>query len=365
MGALPGLRPLDRVRADGAASRGAVAGRRARQRATPAGRLQAAVRPAGHGARARHRRGPAARLHVHDAVPHARRRPDRAGSASPARRQPDPVLLRRALSPHEGTVAMVRGPDLRLHQPTERGLDASRLGVADRAPGVPRRPRRRRRHRAGHARFALGGSSVPPVDLFTTLLTQRACRSFTADPVPDEAVERMLEAAMHAPSAENRQPWVFVVVRDAAVRAELTADRPPPMGQPEEGTTRDNQSAPRLFDEVDRSIVAGFGGAPVLIVVGGDTSSDVTRRALPSSIFPAVQNLLLAAAGLGFGSALTTLASHAPDEVRAAVGLPDDVEPMAIVPVGRPARPLGPPRRQPVRAKAHSERYGTPFPGSS
>jgi nitroreductase len=95
----------------------------------------------------------------------------------------------------------------------------------------------------------------------------------------------------------------------------------------------------------------------VLVVVGGDTRSGTTRRSLPSSVLPAVQNLLLAAAALGYGSALTTLATFASTELRSLLELPDGVEPLVVVPVGRPARPLGPARRQPVAAKAHRERY--------
>jgi nitroreductase len=82
---------------------------------------------------------------------------------------------------------------------------------------------------------------------------------------------------------------------------------------------------------------------------------------LPSSVLPAVQNLLLAAAALGYGSALTTLATMAASELGSLLELPEGVEPLAVVPIGRPARPLGPPRRLPVPAKAHRERYGQPF----
>jgi nitroreductase len=201
---------------------------------------------------------------------------------------------------------------------------------------------------------------VPDDGLLATLLTQRACRTFAADPVPDEIIGRMLEAATHAPSSENLQPWVFVVVRDAAVREQLATIARRLWDEAGRDHAR-RLLTPRLFAEVDQSVSTGFGGAPVVIVVGGDVATAGGRRALPSSIYPAVQNLLLAAAALGYGSALTTLASHAPDEVRAAVDLPDTVEPMAIVPVGRPARRLGPPRREPVAAKAHLDRYGVPF----
>ena len=77
-----------------------------------------------------------------------------------------------------------------------------------------------------------------------------------------------------------------------------------------------------------------------------------------SSIFPRVQNLLLAAAALDYGSALTTLAAIAADELRPVVELPEHVQPVAVVPIGRPARTLGPSRRQPAVDKTHLDRYG-------
>jgi nitroreductase len=191
---------------------------------------------------------------------------------------------------------------------------------------------------------------------FDVVLRQRACRDFAADPVPDEDVARMLEAAVHAPSAENAQPWVFVVVRDTERRrriAELTR-------RLWEGGAGDH-SRPRLaaglFTEVDGAIRAGFGGAPVLVVVAGDGRDPTTRATLGASVFPAVQNLLLAANALGYGSALTTLPTVAAAELRDVVELPEGVEPMAVVPVGLPARSLGRPRRLPPAAKSYLDRY--------
>ena len=195
---------------------------------------------------------------------------------------------------------------------------------------------------------------------FEVVLAQRACRSFSDGAVSDDDLVRMLEAAGHAPSAENAQPWVFVVVRDAARRAAV-ADLTRRLWQEGARASAAARLDGGLLDEVDRATAAGFGGAPVLVVVAGDTRGGTSRRALPSSVLPAVQNLLLAAAALGYGSALTTLATFAPAELQDVLGLPDGVEPLAVVPIGRPARPLGRPRRQPVAAKAHRERYGQPF----
>ena len=77
-----------------------------------------------------------------------------------------------------------------------------------------------------------------------------------------------------------------------------------------------------------------------------------------SSIFPAVQNLMLAAAALGLGSALTTIAVGHADELREIVGFPDTILPMAVVPIGHPADPLGPPRRKHFSTHTHRDHYG-------
>ncbi len=196
---------------------------------------------------------------------------------------------------------------------------------------------------------------------FEVVGAQRACRRFADVPVADADIVRMLEAAVHAPSAENAQPWVFIVVREGTQRQAIVA-----LTQRLWTGGARQHSQPRLgtglFDEVDEATRSGFGGAPVLVVVAGDGRDGTTRRALASSVFPAVQNLLLAANALGYGSSLTTLTTVAADELQAIVELPDGVQPVAVVPIGRPARPLGPPRREAAATKTHLDRYGTPFP---
>jgi nitroreductase len=193
-------------------------------------------------------------------------------------------------------------------------------------------------------------------EFFDVVHRQRACRSFAADPVPDEVVEQVLEAATYAPSAENRQPWVFVVVRDPACRALIgeLARR-----AWEGGARRHSEGRldPALLEDVDHGATGGLASAPVIVVVAADTGL-AHERTVDASIFPAAQNLLLSATALGLGSALMTLPLAFGAELSGALGLPDEVRPVAVVPLGRPARPLGPPRRQPVAAKAHRERYG-------
>ena len=101
-------------------------------------------------------------------------------------------------------------------------------------------------------------------------------------------------------------------------------------------------------------------GAPVLVVVCADVERGL-EATMASSIFPAVQNLLLAATAAGLGSALTTLAVAFEPELRALLRLPDHVRPVAVVPLGRPGRALGPPRREPVALHTHREVYGSPW----
>ena len=197
-------------------------------------------------------------------------------------------------------------------------------------------------------------------DFFEVVHTQRAARSFLPDDVDDATVVRILTAATHAPSAENSQPFVFVVVRDAAVRAAIGA-LTARLWEGGAKALEEQRLSPAFLRDVHEGATGGVAAAPVLVVVCGDTRL-THPKALAASVFPAVQNLLLAAHALGLGSTLTTLPVLAGDELSAPLGLPPEIVPVAVVPLGYLPTPLGPPRRQPVSEKAHLNRYGTPFP---
>lgn len=198
---------------------------------------------------------------------------------------------------------------------------------------------------------------------FDVVRAQRACRSFRDEPVPEALITRVLTAATYAPSAENRQPWVFVVVRDVDGRRAVGALTQ----RAWEGGARsysEGRLPPGLLADVDQGATGGIGAAPVLVVVAGDTTL-THPSALASSVFPAVQNLLLAAGAVGLGSALTTLALSFGEELAELLGMPATIRPLAVVPLGWPARPLGLSRREPIETKAHDGRYGHPWPGAS
>jgi nitroreductase len=193
-------------------------------------------------------------------------------------------------------------------------------------------------------------------DFFDVVSRQRACRTFSDAPVSDDTIGRILTAATFAPSAENRQPWEFVVVRDGGTRRRIGELTERAWEQGGRAFSQERLS-PKLLAEVDEGATGGVAGAPVNIVVCADTERGL-EATVASSIFPCVQNLLLAATALGLGSALTTITTGFRDELRAILQLPPHVWPVAVVPIGHPARPLGRPRRDPFADHTHRDNYG-------
>jgi nitroreductase len=194
------------------------------------------------------------------------------------------------------------------------------------------------------------------LDIWHIIHSQRACRAFRDDDVDDATIARVLDAATFAPSAENRQPWIFIVVRDPVSRKAIGELNQKAWAA---GARRysEDRLPPKLLADVEAGVTGGISAAPVIIVVCAD-GSVAHEATFGSSIFPAVQNLLLAATATGLGSALTTLPTTFAGELQHMLALPGDVHPLAVVPLGWPARSLGPPRREPFAVKTYRDRYG-------
>lgn len=194
------------------------------------------------------------------------------------------------------------------------------------------------------------------LSFFDLATQQRAQRELQPRVVPQALIEKVLQAGTHAPSAMNRQPWHFVVVQDPAVRKKIADGARAAW----EGFARDlseDQAAPG-FKAVDRWATSGLSEAPVIIVVCGDTEK-MPLEQMGSSIFPAAQNILLAANAFGLGSLMSNLPLFAPDGAFArTLGLPEHIVPLATLPIGYPARALGPPRRRPIEEVTSRDRYG-------
>ncbi len=215
-------------------------------------------------------------------------------------------------------------------------------------------------------------------DLFDAIRTLRSVRRFRPDPVPDAVLRDIIEAATHAPSARNAQPWYFVAVRDPEVKRTIAALYRSAWRQAQAYTAATDADADikgragyrRMMQAVD-DLASHLDRTPVLILACLDTAqlgpmADGSGRLLAAqsayaSIFPAVQNLMLAARGLGLGSTLTTVYASAEAEIRAAVGIPARVHVAAMIPLGYPAEPFRVTRRKPVDTVAFLDRWGRKF----
>ena len=199
--------------------------------------------------------------------------------------------------------------------------------------------------------------------LFRALYTTRALRRLKPDPLPEELLFQLVDAAIRAPSGQNRQDWRFVVVSDLAIKALMQdaatdawsryqpqyAERPELMD--------DLPPAKRLSLKSTAHLAYHIGEAPAVIVVCGARG----RHSTPGgSTFPAVQNLLLAARALGLGASIFQLALS--PAVIEAIGVPEDQQAFCAVPVGYPTGRPGPVRRRPVRQVAFRDRWGEPWP---
>ena len=200
-------------------------------------------------------------------------------------------------------------------------------------------------------------------DLFEAIHTQRAIRRYTADPVPPELVDRVLEAAVRAPSGGNQQPWAFVVITEPGLKRRIAVL----YRQSWEEVYGPRERAATLSKQVHGSasyLAEHMAEAPVLVLacIRHDGSPGSLVRG--ASIYPAVQNLMLAARALGLGTALTTLHKRYESEVKEALGIPDNVETAALIPMGYPAEPehFGGSRRVPAAEVTHREQWGRKGP---
>jgi nitroreductase len=215
------------------------------------------------------------------------------------------------------------------------------------------------------ARTGLPALTMP---LEEALETQRSIRRLKPDPVDDDLVIRLVELALKAPTGGNRQNWEFVVVKDRAVkerlgRLNMAAWRI--YGRIGRATNRDRPAMLRVLDAVDWQ-AQHFADTPVVIVacLRGFRLPfpPLAASSYYGSIYPSVQNLLLAARAAGLGAGVITLPLWSTTLARRALGLPWNVTPCAVVPLGWPRGRYGPTTRRPAVDVIHVDRYGNqPF----
>jgi nitroreductase len=227
------------------------------------------------------------------------------------------------------------------------------------------------------------GKCENDIGLFEAMYTARAMRWLKPDPIPDAVLEQVLEAAIRAPNAGNRQSWLFMVVRDADQRARIGEiyrrvsmwvlkryqNSGRPANQSEAEYEHMMQGGQHLYDHMK--------DAPVLLIpclkitpldLPAEIPADVQaamRSATPwtagASIYPAIQNVILACRALGLGTLITTNHTVAEDEIKQVLNLPPEFRTFALMPIGYPERNFGPVKRRPLSEVAMLDRYGTPF----
>ena len=181
------------------------------------------------------------------------------------------------------------------------------------------------------------------MDIFTAIKERRSCRNYLSNPIDEETIEKILEAAGWAPSAANNQPWEFIVISNSDVKKEIF--------------TESEKSRKTLFEKsgwkwIDRYKLGFLQEAPVLIAVVGDpqkTGADMFLEggglAYQHGCAAAVQNMLLAAHAYGLGSLWFTLFEK--ESLRKILNIPTEKDPLALICLGKAAvAPVQTPRKE-------------------
>lgn len=205
------------------------------------------------------------------------------------------------------------------------------------------------------------------IDLLTGLATTRSIRRYRPDPIPVEDLDTILWAASRAPSGSNRQPFRFLVLTDGerarraksilgeAFRAGWSSKRTNDGFDVGSGHVPESPKARQA--RAMQEYVDSFESTPVVVLVGLERYRDPNPYE-GASVYPACQNLLLAARALGYGGALTMWHLGVEKELREELSIPEHVALSACITLGRPRGSHGPVRRRPLRELTYLDRWG-------
>ena len=218
--------------------------------------------------------------------------------------------------------------------------------------------------------------------LFETIHTARALRRFSPDPVPDEAIAKVIDAAVRAPTGSNLQNWRFLVVKDPERRRRI-ADLYRACMQIAQRALSRRKTPPHMTQKLQQQMMAAamhlaehFAEVPVLIFAWLQLPPDQENPNLPAdeaetyrrlsggSIYGAVQNMILACRALGLGTVLTTVLAYKEAELRKMFNAPSDMRLFAVLPIGYPIEGYrhGPVRRLPIRDVTYLESFDNNWP---
>jgi nitroreductase len=217
--------------------------------------------------------------------------------------------------------------------------------------------------------FAVAAENPTDAKLFDMMYSLRSMRRLKPDPIPEETLRKIVEAGIHAPTGGNRQDWGFILVRDPELKT-FIRDRyrdvqqrvrasQPPMSELPPARQRAMKASIYLSDhmnEVPVILLACHAKEyPAWVQVKNLRGSTATVH---GSIYPAVQNILLACRAYGIGSVLTTTHFFFEDELKKKVGVPDSMEIAALLPMGYPRGKFGKTTRKPVDEVLYWDKWG-------
>jgi nitroreductase len=212
-------------------------------------------------------------------------------------------------------------------------------------------------------------------ELYDVMSTLRAVRKLRPDPIPDDVLDRVLQAACWAPTGGNTQPWRVVVATGTTTKEALQEIYEPEWDRYSAGFMKMMSGLPA--DELakwERVVAAGdhlaqnLGRAPAILMFCANpemmaiTDADLDRISMVGggSVYPAVQNAMLACVQEGLGCTLTTLHCLQEDRVKEVLAIPADWATVAMVPIGYPVgRGHGPITRRPPSKMAFRDHFGT------
>ncbi len=203
------------------------------------------------------------------------------------------------------------------------------------------------------------------MDVIEAMNSCRAIRYFTKDPISDDVLEGLIHSATRAPNPGNSQGWDFVIITDTDIKSALSETISAVIGSVVKGM-EDAVGGADKMDQVESRMLNGalnlatiLGDVPAIILVCGRAVYPVAapnETMVWSALYPAAQNVLLAARAQGIGSCFTTFHSMCEPQLRDLLNIPDDVHIAAFIPLGYPDTAkvnFGPLARKPVEEVIH------------
>jgi nitroreductase len=215
--------------------------------------------------------------------------------------------------------------------------------------------------------FTIAAENPTDAKLFDTIYSLRSIRRLKPDPIPEDILRKIVEAGIHAPSGGNRQDWGFILVRDPELKT-FIRDR---YRDAQQKSRASQPPISELPPDRQRAIKASMylsehmNEVPVILLAchakeypAWANNQRGSTATVHGSIYPAVQNILLACRAYGIGSVLTTTHFFFEDDLKKKVGVPDSMEISALLPMGYPRGKLGKNTRKPVDEVLYWDRWG-------